>query len=102
MGLGDKDYYLFNLTRCFWLGVLCAVMLLGCAGISFRYYGLSQVIYEHGKLLGPKPKDDLPFSKCQPNAQSKNPCVVMFAPEFFSLKKDYEDTKQKLKECEAK
>lgn len=87
--------------RSFALGILFGILLAGCAGMSFKYYGLSEVVYEHGQLLGPKPKDDLPFSACAPNAASKNPCVVMFSKEFFALKQDYEDTQNKLKECES-
>lgn len=77
-------------------------MIVGCAGFSYRYYGISEVDYDHGILLGPKPVDDLPFSKCAPNTESKNPCVVMFAKEFFAFKQDYEDVKMRLKECEGK
>ena len=84
----------------FFLGFVSALLFIGCAGFSVKYYGLSEVVFEHGKLLGPKPNDDLPFSRCAPNAQSKNPCVIMFAQDFFSLKADYESTKMRLKECE--
>lgn len=75
-------------------------ILIGCAAFSYHYYGLSEVNYEHGVLLGPKEKDDLPFSKCAPSDQIKNPCVVMFAKEFFAFKQDYEDIKIKLIACE--
>jgi hypothetical protein len=84
----------------FSLGFVSCLLLFGCAGFTFRYYGLSGVSYSEGVLLGPKAKDDLPFSACAPNGESKNPCVVMFAKEFFALKLDYEDAKQKLKECQ--
>ncbi len=82
----------FILVGCLWL--------LSCASVAFKYYGLSEVTYDHGILLGPTEKDDLPFSKCAPSSQVRNPCVVMFATEFFAMKQDYEDTKQKLKECQ--
>jgi len=82
------------------VGFLFSVLLSACAGFSYRFYGLDRVDYEQGTLTGPKPKNDLPFSSCAPNAQFKNPCVVMFAPEFFNLKADYEDTKIRLTECE--
>jgi len=78
------------------------LVLLGCAGFSYHYYGLSEVDYSHGNLLGPKEKDDLPFSKCAPNGESNHPCVVMFAKDFFAFKQDYEDLKVKLTECEKK
>lgn len=91
MGLNKKGFI---------LGFVSALVLAGCAGFSYRYYGLAEVDYEHGTLLGPKEKDDLPFSKCGPNGESKHPCVVMFTKDFMSFKQDYEDTKQKLVACE--
>ena len=94
MGLKNANFRLVSAL------ILNLVILVGCAGFSYRYYGLSEVDYEHGTLLGPKEKDDLPFSKCAPNAESKHPCVIMFTKEFFAFKQDYEDTKQKLKECQ--
>src|SRR4051812_31247831 len=54
-------------------GFLSCVLIMGCAGMSYKYYGLADVVYDHGTLLGPKEKDDLPFSKCAPNGESKNP-----------------------------
>lgn len=81
---------------------LLVFFALACSGMTFKYYGLSEVVYEHGKLLGPKESDDVPFSRCAPNAQTKNPCVVLFTNDFFSLKQDYEDTKMRLKECERR
>ncbi len=88
-------------VRSFTVGFLACLVLVGCAGFSYHYYGMKDVVYEHGTLLGPKEKDDLPFSKCAPG-QLKHPCVVMFTTEFISFKTDYEDTKQKLIECQKK
>lgn len=88
------------MVRAYLFGFLWCLILVGCAGFAYHYYGLDGVVYEHGMLLGPKPKDDLPFSKCAPNAETAHPCVVMFAKDFFAFKQDYEDTKQKLKECQ--
>ena len=85
----------------FLLGMLFALLMIGCAGFAYRYYGMSGVFYQNGVLLGPKPSDDLPFERCAPTATSRNPCVVMFANEFFSLKTDYETTKRRLSECES-
>jgi hypothetical protein len=90
-------------VRHFLLGFMfCLVVFMGCAGFSIRYYGLSQVNYNDGVLLGPKAKDDLPFSKCAPIGNEPQPCIVMFTQDFFMLKQDYLDTKQKLKECQKK
>ncbi len=88
------------MIRGFSIGFVCALFLVGCAGFTYRYFGLAEVDYEHGKLLGPKEKDDLPFSKCAPNAVSKHPCVIMFTTDFFAFRQDYEDVKAKLIACE--
>lgn len=80
----------------------CLTLFAGCAAFSYRYYGLADVIYDHGTLLGPSEKEDLPFSKCQPNTESKHPCVVMFTKDYMAFKLDYEDTQQKLKDCQKK
>ncbi len=83
---------------------LIAFLFAACAsaGYAYRYYGLEQVNYTEGKLLGPEPKLDLPFSACAPDDGMKHKCIVMFADELFRAKQDFEDTKQKLKECEKK
>ena len=86
--------------KSFLLGFLACLFIVGCAGFSYPFYGLDKVNYELGVLLGPEPKDDLPFAKCTPSLTTKNPCVVMFSKDFFALKQDFEDTQQKLKECE--
>lgn len=88
-------------ARAFLAGFLLCLLAVGCAAFKFKYYGLEGVSYRDGKLLGPKPEQDLPFSQCEPTAQTKNPCVVMFAKEFFAMKSDYEDTKAKLDRCES-
>lgn len=75
---------------------------MSCSALSFHYYGLSGASYDNGVLLGPTEKDDLPFSKCAPTTSVKNPCVVLFVADFYALKQEYEDTKQKLVECEKK
>lgn len=84
-----------------WGFLCCLLFLCGCAGWSYKYYGLSGVDYSRGILLGDKPANDLPFTTCEPNASTKNPCVILKADEFFKLKLDYEDTKQKLQDCQA-
>jgi hypothetical protein len=89
-----------GLRHAFLLGVLFSSLLMACAGAGFKYYGLHGVAYDRGTLSGPFKSDDLPFSKCDQSDQSKFPCVVMFAKDFYALKQDYEDTKQKLRECE--
>ncbi len=87
--------------RGFLLGFLSCLLLCGCAGFAYRVYGLEGANYSNGKLLAASPKDDKDFMECAPTATVKHPCVVMFAPEFFKLKQDFQDTQQKLKECQA-
>ena len=88
----------------FAVGFLFCLMLFGCAGaaFSYRYYGLGGASYINGKLLGPKETDDMPFTSCEPSSSAKNPCVIMMAKDFYALKQDYQDTQQRLKECERK
>jgi hypothetical protein len=88
--------------RAFILGFIFCAAMVGCAGFSYHYYGMSGVSFEQGMLLGPSVNDDLPFSSCAPNSQSKFPCVVMLTKDFFAFKLDYEDLKAKLKACEKK
>ena len=82
------------------LGLVVGVLLAGCASFIYRSYGLEGVSYKDGTLLGPKPADDLPFSTCEPTEGVKHPCVVMLAEEFFAFKLDYQDTQDRLKQCE--
>lgn len=80
---------------------MIAVLCMGCAGFSYKYYGMSDMDYSKGKLLGPDEKSDLEFYVCQPTPSIKNPCVIMKATEFFKMKQEHEDLKEKLKACEA-
>lgn len=86
-----------GMKKSFAVGLLLG-FLTGCGtlGFSYKFYGIQAVSYE-GKLLGPKSDDDIPFEKCKNNG-----CVAMLKGEFFKLKSDYEQTSQKLKDCEKK
>lgn len=88
------------MKKAYLLGVASALVLIGCAGFSYHYYGLSEVSYDRGILLGPKPKDDMPFSQCAPTDQNRHPCVVMFTKDFWAFRLDYDDVKQKLIDCQ--
>jgi hypothetical protein len=85
----------------FVLGFASCLLLMGCAGAGFpfKYYGLSAASYE-GKMLGPKPEDDLALTGCAPTAQDASPCVVLFTKEFLSIKREYLDMQNRLIECE--
>lgn len=84
----------------FALGLILGITLVGCSAWSYRYYGLDLPSYE-GKLLGPKPEQDKPFSVCKPDDVMKGKCVVMIQDEFFRMKQDYEETKKMLKQCQS-
>ena len=86
--------------RDFYVAAITALILAACATFPYKYYGLSGVTYTNGTLLGPVAADDLPFSNCAPTAADAHPCVVMFAQDFFAFKQDYQDTQNKLEECE--
>lgn len=88
-------------VRIFLGGFCFCLLMVGCAGFSYKYYGIDGVDYSKGMLLGDVPENDLPFNVCEPNATVKHPCVVLKADEFFKLKEDYEQTKQRLKDCEG-
>lgn len=92
MGLKSANTFLCGFVFC--------LLMVGCAGFSYRFYGLELFDYTHGTLLGPSAKDDLPFSRCAPDKSSAHKCVIMFTPDFYSFKKDYIDTQNKLKTCE--
>lgn len=87
-------------VRAFLVGLTCGVLLWGCASFAFKYYGLEGVTYSDGKLLGPKPENDLPFSRCEPTPKERHPCVVLFTPEFKAFKTDYESCKTQLSDCQ--
>ena len=100
------------MRRTFALGILAGFALAGCAGFfPYKYYGMHLESYE-GSLLGPKPKDDLPFTVCEPDPTpsvipsgpqpkpNRGKCVVMLSDEFFAMKQDMLETKKRLVECE--
>lgn len=89
------------MRKAFILGIVAGLLIAGCAGLSVRYFGLEGVVYEQGKLLGPEPKYDRPFSDCQPDSQFKHgKCVIMFYSDFKTFKTDYEDCKMRLDSCQ--
>lgn len=85
--------------KVFTVGLLVGLLPVNCAGVVYRYYGLHAESYE-GQLLGPKEKDDLPLSYCQPTEQNKSPCVVLFADEWFRAKAELLQLRSELKECQ--
>lgn len=91
-----------GMTRDFYKGLLLGLLVLGgCAAVpfSYKYYGLDAKSYD-GTLLGPAVGDDLPFTICAPTPESRSPCVVFQADEFYAMKQDYLQTKQDLINCQ--
>lgn len=81
------------------ISLLLNVLLVGCAAFQYHWYGLEAVSYD-GKLLGPKPENDIPLATCAPDAQNHGKCVVMLVDEFDRLKQDYERMQIELKNCQ--
>lgn len=75
------------------------LLLVGCMGFSYRYYGLSIASYS-GTLLGPREQDDKSFFTCEPTSDNKSPCTVMYSSEFQQLKTDYLDIQSQLVACQ--
>jgi hypothetical protein len=90
------------MVKQFIAGFITCLLLVSCAGagFSYRYYGLSEAVYDNGVLLGPTEKDDIPFSRCSPRDAIKHPCVVMLTSDFYAFKQDYEDSETKLIDCQ--
>lgn len=85
----------------FFQGFVLGLCLIACAAIpsfNYKFFHLSGNNFA-GTLLGPEPKDDVPFSQCAP-VNGKQNCVVVFYSELNALIKDYKDTKAKLIACE--
>ena len=80
--------------------VLLCLILVACAGFQYTYYGLAPKSYD-GTLLGPNPKQDVPFATCSPTPTDVGKCIVMTREEFFKLRLDYSDLQTKLKACQS-
>lgn len=85
--------------------ILCLFAVLSCgatAKFPFRAYGLLPNSFE-GKLISPTtPNGDLDLNDCKPDDKVKGKCLVMLREEFFKLKSDYLDIKQKLLDLQKK
>lgn len=81
-------------------GIMVGLMLTACAGLNYKYFGLDAASYE-GTLLGPSSAQDIPFSRCQPTASNKGPCVVMLSAEWFKAKEEILQLRQSLKDCQG-
>lgn len=81
---------------------LALLTLLACGSVSYKYYGVSipSNCYDQGKLLGPDPSDDIPFSTCKPEPGKPTKCWIMFSDELFAAKKEVMQLRQALKDCQ--
>lgn len=87
--------------KSFFAGFALALVLLACAAaptFNYKFYNISGNSFA-GTLLGPTPKDDVPFERCLP-VNGKQQCVVVFYTELDALIKDYKTTKQNLIDCQ--
>lgn len=85
--------------RSFAIGVLSGLFLAACAGATFpyHYYGID---LKDGKLLGPKPADDLDLAVCNAIPSNASPCIAMLSDSFLSLKQDYMEIQNQLNACQ--
>lgn len=74
--------------------------LAACTSSADLYYGLEVPKDVRGTLLGATEEDDVPLTECYARPGKKSPCVVMFSSEFFKLRRDYLEMKERLKACE--
>lgn len=87
--------------RQFLWGFVLGLSLAACGSIPvfpYKYYNLSGNRFE-GTLLGQKPGDDIPFSKCEP-VNGTQQCAVVLYPALNALVIDYKQCKSDLISCQ--
>lgn len=91
------------MKRPFSIGFLFGLaFLIACnATFPYRWYGLDCGDCE-GKLLGPKPKDDLSLVECRADAEGRGKCGVFKFTELDRLMSDYIDLQKRLEACESR
>lgn len=81
-------------------GAVLFFALSACAApVEFLYphYGMDFSATCGGQLLAKDPVGDLPLAAtCAPTDVEKGKCIVMLRSDFYKMKEDYLDTKQKL------
>lgn len=83
--------------------VLSGILLVSCATPQFPFKYYKPKLYSwQGELWGPTERDDLPAVVCDETVQKRSACVIMMADEFFLLKENYLDIREKLNTCERK
>lgn len=81
------------------VSALSLMVFSSCAATSYTYYGLWP---SKDLMLAKDPKEDLSLLKtCEPDETAKGKCVAMLASEFFKMKKELEQLREELKQCQA-
>lgn len=90
------------MNKNFIYGVLISSLFyLGCAvTFPYKHYGLDAQSYE-GKLLGPKPTQDIDLKICKPDEQVSGKCIVMLGDDFHKMKADFKNLVEQLKACQS-
>lgn len=81
---------------------LALLTFAACGAVQYRYYvpELPGNCYDQGKLIGPKPEDDIPMSTCKPDPTKKVKCVVMEFDELMAAKNEIKYLRQTLQDCQ--
>lgn len=84
------------------LVIFMQLSFLACSSFAYKWYGmeLSDQCYQEGKLLGPKPEDDLSLTQCKPTDALKGPCAVLPIDEFERLRTDLVTCQAELRACQ--
>lgn len=87
----------------FLIGLIIGTAPMGCAAVSWHYYGmdLPSECYAKGSLLGPKPSQDLPLTVCEPDAHDRGKCGVLLREELFRLIQDDKQCHIDLQACQS-
>jgi hypothetical protein len=85
------------------VGMIFGIAPMGCAAVSWHYYGLDMPAecYEKGSLIGPKPAQDLPLTTCEPDASDKGKCGVLLREELMRLIQDDKQCHIDLQGCQS-
>lgn len=86
--------------RIYLLAALWVVTLVACANFPYKWYILESESFE-GKLIGAKPKDDLPLDACKSESNGTRRCIVVFKDEFERMQAERIDLIERLKSCEG-
>lgn len=79
--------------------LIVPLLIVSCAAVQYKYYGLQVDKDSSGLLLGETEDEDLDLeATCYP----KGKCVVLKQAEFFKIMRDYKELRKRLDSCERK